>query len=115
MRRRPAALALPPELLKEGEERADDLIGEIALALRFADPLDADLMARLTALEAAALRAVGGAPDLQLAALIAARAAAEMAAGSEGFGIRDRVRFGDNMTARLLQAFHKPPPPHLPH
>ncbi|WP_027133425.1 hypothetical protein [Geminicoccus roseus] len=115
MRRRPAAPTLPPELLKEGQARADDAVGEIALALRLADPLDADLLTRLMALEAAALRAVGGAPDLQLAALVAARAAAEMAAGSECLGIRDRVRLGDHMVARLLATFHEPAPPPLRH
>jgi hypothetical protein len=98
-------------LLREGQRRGDDLIEEVALSLRDADCPDADLKVRLIALKTGAVRAAGRVPDLQMAALAAAREAAERAAGEEGCGLLDRVRCGDWMVGQVARAFHKPTPP----
>ncbi|WP_159709829.1 hypothetical protein [Geminicoccus flavidas] len=87
---------------------AADLQAEIDLILRHADPVNADLSTRLVALEQAALQAQGGVPDLMLAAMAAARQAAEQAAGEEGCGLRERIRAGDWIVGRLATAFHEP-------
>jgi hypothetical protein len=115
MRRRPPKPVINPELLKQAEERSNDLIDEVALSLRDADPVDADLHIRLLALQKAAVRAAGRAPDLQVAALAAAREAALRAAGEEGCGILDQVKRGDWIVQRLALAFHTPSPSPKPH
>ncbi len=108
MRRRPATPIVSETARQAGEQLADDLQSEIALTLRHADPVDADLSTRLVALERAALRAQGGVPDLMLAAMAAAREAAEQAAGEEGCSLRERVKAGDWIVGRLARAFHEP-------
>jgi hypothetical protein len=115
MRRRPAAPLVSEAARRAGEQLADDLQSEISLTLRHADPVDADLSTRLVALEQAALRAQGGVPDLMLAAMAAARQAAEQAAGEEGCSLRERIRAGDWIVGRLARAFHEPTPPPLQH
>jgi hypothetical protein len=115
MRRRPPKPVITPELLRQAEERSNDLIDEVALCLRDADPVEADLHVRLLALQKAAVRAACHVPDLQIAALAAAREAAERAAGEEGYGLLDRVRAGGWVVGQVAQAFHKPdlkPKPH---
>jgi hypothetical protein len=111
MRRRPSKPMIDKALLREGQRRGDDLIEEVALSLRDADRLDADLNVRLIALKAAAVRAAGHVPDLQMAALAAAREAAERAAGEEGCSLLDRVRCGDWMVGQVAHAFHTPSSP----
>jgi hypothetical protein len=102
-------------LLREGQERADALVAEVALALRDADPVDADLHVRLLALQNAAVRAAGRVPGLQVAAIAAAREAALRAAGEEGCGLLDQVRCGDWIVGQVARAFHAPSPPAKPH
>jgi hypothetical protein len=115
MRRRPAAPIVSEAARQAGEQLADDLQAEISLSLRHADPVDADLSTRLVALEQAALRAQGGVPDLMLAAMAAAREAAEQAAGEEGCSLIERVKAGNWIMGRLARAFHEPPSRPLPH
>ncbi|WP_222184993.1 hypothetical protein [Geminicoccus harenae] len=54
-------------------------------------------------------------PDLQIAALAAAREAAERAAGEEGCGLIDRVRAGSWVVGQVARSFHKPAPRPKPH
>ncbi|WP_191057572.1 hypothetical protein [Geminicoccus harenae] len=110
MHRRPPKPVITSELLRQAEERSNDLIDEVALCLRDADPVEADLHVRLLALQRAAVRAACHVPDLQVAALAAAREAAQRAAGEEGCSVLDRVRCGDWIVAQTLRAFHKPDP-----
>ncbi|HEX2526914.1 MAG TPA: hypothetical protein VHL31_11550 [Geminicoccus sp.] len=115
MRRRPPKPVIDEALLREGQRRSDDLIEEVALSLRDADRLDADLQVRLVALKTAAVRAAGCVPDLQMAALAAAREAAERAAGEEGCSLLERVRCGDWMVGQVARDFHTPTLPIKPH
>jgi hypothetical protein len=115
MRRRPPKPVIDEALLREGQERAEDHLSEVAGLLRRADPIDEDLRVRMVALEQAAIRAARGSPDLIMPALVAAREAMEAAAGGEGYGLRTRIQWGDEIFFRLLRRFHQPSPPSKPH
>ena len=104
MRRRPPAQATLQAARLAGEALADEQINELVAALRLADPVDGGLEARLVALEGAAILAAGGDAANALAAVVAARQAAERVAGEEGADLLDRVRCGDIMVNQLISA-----------